>query len=109
MIVKCQYILLLLLIYVHSQLNDFDTCSGASSSKSICLGRLTDEQIGQGYHCCFFTASDDNEQCVLLSEEEFEDFDNVFDGYKSRYKDVSLDCKSCYLKLGIFISLLILL
>ena len=91
MTVKCQYILLLLLIYVHSQLNDLDTCSGASSSKSICLGRLTDEQIEDGYHCCFFTSSDNNEQCIFLTKEEFEDFEKIFDGYKSHYKDVSLE------------------
>ncbi len=110
MIVKCQYILLLLLIYVlHFQSTESTLCLGSSTSQSSCSEKLSDVEEENGYHCCYFTSSDNGQQCLLLNKTEFGDFDATMDYYRGKYEDVSIDCKSYYLKLGVLLfSLLIL-
>ena len=100
------YILLLLLIYVQPQ--SLTECLGMANSKSECLGRLSEDEIENGIHCCYFTTSSSNEgQCLYIEANEFNNFDNFFSTYEEKYKDVSIDCKSYYYELSILFLLLL--
>ena len=110
------YILLIILLsisYVHNA-DDGTNCEGATASTvDECRGKISDALKNSGYHCCLLVGKKndvENSICKYLTEE---DYDNIKDyiGYveDSGYDDVSVDCKSYYLQIGILSLLLFLL
>ena len=109
------YILLIILLsisYVHNA-DDGSNCEGVTASTvDECNGKISDALKKSGYHCCLLVGKKNvqNSMCKYLTEE---DYDNIKDyiGYveDSGYDDVSVDCKSYYLQIGILSLLLFLL
>ena len=100
--VKIFQIISLLLLLINIQSNNYDNCKGYSSTVDDCNKLLTDEEVQEGYHCCLLTGkgksdSYQSNQCIELSKEEYEGFNDVLDYYELHYKDLSIDCNSYYL------------
>ena len=106
---KLFWILNLLILLVNIQsLND---CIGSASTVNECHERITDVEKNEWYHCCLLTGKPKPEvyqstQCLEVSKEEYESFDDVMDFYKLHYNDLSIDCKSYYLYVTITFILL---
>ncbi len=109
------YILLILLcsvIFIHST-DLSNVCKGSASSTYECVDKFTAADRDGGYYCCYEKAKSGNVQvsdCVMLEEEQYDDIKNYIGYLKdSGLKDVSVDCNSYYLQLGILSLLLILI
>ena len=109
------YILLILLcsiIFIHS--TDMESkCEGAGSSTYECVNKFEDDDRAAGYYCCYEKAKKNGVQvsdCVFLLDDDYDDIKNYIGSIKDDgYTDVSVDCKSYYLQLGVLSLLLILL
>ena len=110
---KCYILLILLcsLIFVHSDLTD--KCEGTASSAYECIEKYTEEERNSGYYCCYEKAKKGGVEisdCTPLSEDDVNDIKNYIGDIEDKgYKDVSVDCESYYLQLGIVSLLLILI
>ena len=109
------YILLILLCSVIFILTNRDTTctAGGGSSTYDCVNKLGDDDRNAGYYCCYEKAKKDGVEksdCVFLIEEQYKEIKDYIGSIKDQgYKDVSVDCKSYYLQLGVLSLLLILL
>ena len=110
------YILLIILLsisYVHNA-DGGSNCEGVTASTvDECNGKMTEAFKKSGYHCCLLKGKKnyvENSMCKYLTEEDYNDInDYIGDIEDSGYKDVSVDCKSYYLQIGILSLLLFLL
>jgi len=121
------YILLIILLsicYVH---NENEGTSGGTatvdgkaaceeigaSSVNECVDKISQSYKNSGYHCCLQKGKKgDNTKtiCRYLTEDEYDNIkDYIGDIKDAGYKDVSVDCKSYYLQIGILSLLLFLL
>ena len=108
------YILLIILLslsYVQSQ--ESKKCEEVvASTVDECRDKISQEYKNSGYHCCLLVGKKNvqNSMCKYLTEEDYNDInDYIGDIEDSGYKDVSVDCKSYYLQIGILSLLLFLL
>ena len=109
------YILLILLcsvIFIQSE-SLSEKCTGSASSTYDCVDLFTDSERAGGYYCCYEKAKKNGVQvsdCVFLLDDDYDDIKNYIGSIKDDgYTDVSVDCKSYYLQLGVLSLLLILL
>ena len=110
------YILLIILLsisYVHNA-DDSSACEGASASTvDECKGKISDSLKNSGYHCCLQKGKSggvEKTMCKYLTEEVYDNIkDYIGDIEDSGFDDVSVDCKSYYLQIGILSLLLFLL
>ena len=110
------YILLIILLsisYVHNA-DDGTNCEGATASTvDECRGKISDALKNSGYYCCFQQGKKNgvlNSICKYLTEDDYLNInDYIGDVEDSGYKDVTVDCKSYYLQIGILSLLLFLL
>ena len=109
------FLIINLLILIIKILTNGD-CQGSGYEISDCQGRLTEEQINKGEHCCLLTGkpksdSYQSNQCVGVEKAEFEDFDSLMNFYNNYYDNLSIDCISYYLNISIlyFVSIYFLL
>ena len=90
-------------------------CSdGGGSSTYECVNKFGDDDRNAGYYCCYEKAKNKEgrevSDCVFLLDDQYDDMKNYIGSIKDQgYKDVSVDCKSYYLQLGVLSLLLILL
>ena len=118
------YILLIILIsisFVHNDpetpatvVDGEDACKGVSaSSVNECVDRISQSYKNSGYHCCLEQGKKNGvlkSICSYLTEEKYDNIkDYIGDIKDAGYKDVSVDCKSYYLQIGILSLLLFLL
>ena len=111
---KC-YILLILLcsvIFVYS--TTLKDCDGIKASSTYdCVDLYSQSDREGGYYCCYEKAKKNGvskSECVMLLEDEYDDIKNYIGNIKDQgFTDVSVDCKSFYLQLGVLSLLLILL
>ena len=109
------YILLIILLsisYVQSQ--ESKKCEEVvASTVDECRDKISQEYKNSGYHCCLQKGTKDGVQksiCRYLTEEDYADIkDYIGDIKDGGYTDVSVDCKSYYLQLGILSLFLFLL
>ena len=104
------FIILFFIVYIHC--GTTSNCVGSATEIKYCLNKNTDD--GNTDHCCYFTAkfkadSSQINQCQRISDNEYNDMDKTIDSFNELYKDVSIDCKSYFLKLGVLSCVLILL
>ena len=93
------FCLLVLNTFIKSDLSD---CVGVGNSKDECYGRLTDEDMGGTWKCCYRTHTEASGQvishtCDLLSEDDY----NYIDGYieseeEGQTYDVKVECQKSY-------------
>jgi hypothetical protein len=110
------YILLIILLsinYVHNADGSSNCEDVSASTVDECNSKISDALKQSGYHCCFVKGRKnhvENSICKYLTEEEYDDIKN-YKGFleDSGYQDVSVDCKSYYLQIGILSLLLFLL
>ena len=110
------YILLIILLsisYVHNA-NDISNCEEVTASTvDECNGKISDALKKSGYHCCLLVGKKngvEKSMCTYLTEEDYDNIkDYIGDVKDSGYGDVSVDCKSYYLQIGILSLLLFLL
>ena len=115
------YILLIILIsicYVHNDgtsttVDGKEACEkNGGSSVNECIEKISQSLKNSGYHCCLQKAKKGTVQtmCKYLTEDEYDNIkDYIGDIEDSGYDDVSVDCKSYYLQIGILSLLLFLL
>ena len=110
------YILLILLcsvIFIHTTDLENQCITGGGSSTYECVNKFGDDDRNAGYYCCYAKAKKDGVQkseCVFLLEEQYDEIKDYIGSIKDQgYKDVSVECKSYYLQLGVLSLLLILL
>ena len=108
--------LIIMVLFMNSILCDSkegDLCTGTSESASECNFILTEEEESKGLHCCYFTGTNndrmDYKSCLLLSNEEYNQIDNMKSEYENKgYTNVDIDCKSFYHKLSYFLIFIII-
>ncbi len=108
------YILLILLVsvsYVHTQQS---ACEDGQSASSVddCINKIGQSYKNSGYHCCLQKGKKNGREesmCKYLTEEDYKDVDDYIGDLEDGYNDVTVNCKSYYLQIGILSLLLFLL
>ena len=99
-----QIILLLTLITFAYQ---FPICVSLDPSVKNCDDAISQADKNQGYHCCYLKKEGITGFCQLLVKDEYENIQETI--IKMSGKVESLDCRSSYLRLGIFALLYLLI
>ncbi len=79
--VKCLIVLFSVIIYINCETDSI--CVGSASKGSDCFE--LNESLKED-HCCFFTVKSKQDsslmkQCVIVEDDEFDDFDKVINSY----------------------------
>ena len=101
-------VLITVIIYINCENSN---CKGSAFKRSDCFEK---NESSNEDHCCYFTGKNKKDsslikQCLIVEDDNFDDFDKVIDSYKQNYNDVSIDCKSNYLNYGLLLNLIIFL
>ena len=104
---------LLLLFWIINFIKCDSLCSGSSNSINDCKDLLSDIEISDGYHCCFFSGTkddgEDDTQCTLLDNNAYNNLEDTKSQKKNEghYSDVDIDCNSVFNKLSFFLIFLL--
>jgi len=106
------YSVLILFLLIEFTINT-DCDHTEPSSKNDCIGKLSEEEKGDGYsYCCYGEVNNGAKGCWRLKKADYDDIKNFI---KNEEKDMdgakikSLKCNSLFLKLGLMNILLFLL
>ena len=96
-------VLLLYVFFIKCDEDNDSLCQLSANSLEDCQDLLNDEEKSEKKHCCLYT-SDQDQQCLLLKDDEYNEIEKVKSDYIAKGKsNVEIDCKSYYLKLSYFL------
>ena len=107
-----KYILVLFTMIIYINCGNDSICQGSAYKGSDCFDN--NESLNDEDHCCYFTGKIKQDsslikQCIIIKNDDYDDFDKIIHSYEEKYNEVSIDCKSYFLNYGILLSLIIIL